>query len=227
MSEMKKIEQFLKSEGIRINNINNYKLPFIHSSYTHEAISNDSYERLEFLGDSILGQIVSEHLYRNFPEYNQGDMTLIKHYVVNKEYLSMIGRKINIEKYMWLGSGENRDNLSDSVYEDVIESLVAAIYLDAGVKETKKWLNKHILSKIQEMDTLTVKDSKTRLQELLQSEKRETVQYNTSNGKRDNKNNMVFTSKAMFDKQIIGTGTGGSKKEAEKTAAKNAIERMV
>lgn len=220
-----RVENFLKKEGIKYNDVWNYELPFLHSSYTHETPWDDeSYERLEFLGDSILGKIVSEHLYLEYPNYDQGDMTLVKHYVVNKEFLANVGRELELHKVLELGQGEDRNNLSDSVFEDVFEALVGAIYLDAGTDEINKFISKHITSKIPNISLNDVKDPKTRLQELLQSETRKSVTYDTDGRPDENK---LFSSRAMFDGQAMGSGKGSSKKEAEKAAAKDAIERMV
>src|SRR5210317_103797 len=95
------IKEFLDGQGIKYKDISKYELAFVHSSYINEINSDDeSNERIEFLGDSILGHIVAEFLYLKFPHYSQGDMTLIKHHFVNTDYLSKIGKEINIDKYM-------------------------------------------------------------------------------------------------------------------------------
>ncbi len=222
------IKEFLDGQNIKYNDITKYELAFVHSSYINEAHEgeedSESNERIEFLGDSILGHIVAEFLYLNFPQYNQGDMTLVKHHFVNTEYLSGIGKQINIEKYMKLGGGTQKSGLSDSMYEDAIESLVGAIYLDAGLEETEKFIHKHITSHIMEITVDDVKDPKTKLQELMQTDSRKSVTYDTD--KFFNEEDKMFTSRALFDKNVIGTGRGHSKKEAEKDAAKNALERM-
>ncbi len=222
------IKEFLDGQGIKYNDISKYELAFVHSSYINEAHKGDedseSNERIEFLGDSILGHIVAEFLYLNFPNYNQGDMTLIKHHFVNTEYLSKIGKEINIDKYMKLGGGTQKSGLSDSMYEDAIESLVGVIYLDAGLEETEKFIHKHITSHIMEITVDDVKDSKTKLQELMQTDSRKSVTYDTD--KFFNEEDKMFTSRALFDNNVIGKGRGHSKKEAEKEAAKNALERM-
>ncbi len=228
MEDMTKIANFLKSQNLNYKDISLYEPAFLHSSYTHETPWDDeSYDRLEFLGDSILGKIVSEYLYINFPEYDQGDMTLIKHFFVNKEYLAKVGRELGLQKLMFLGQGEDPNNLSDSVFEDVFESLVGAIYLDLGHEILVKWLDKLILKKIDSIKPEETKDPKTRLQEMLHLDKRKAVFYNTNNGDRDNDGNLVFKAQAIFEDNVVGEGYGPSKKEAEKIAAKDAIERMV
>lgn len=222
---MEKINEFLKEQEIKYKDINNYELPFLHPSYTNETKNNSqSYERIEFLGDSILGKIVAEYLYLNYPEYNQGDMTLMKHHVVNKEFLSKIGRELKLHELIKLGAGEDKLNLSDSVIEDTFESLVAAIYLDAGNIEVEKFLNKHILSKLKDISIDDVKDPKSRLQELCQSEKRQSIVYKTDERPNENK---FFSSEAIFGKEVMGRGRGLSKKEAEQNAARDALEKKV
>ncbi|NQX83169.1 MAG: ribonuclease III [Mycoplasmataceae bacterium] len=221
---MDNIKKFIEKQGIKYKNIENYEISFLHPSYTHETKqNNESYERMEFLGDSILGKSVTEYLYLNFPQYDQGDMTLMKHFVVNKEFLAVIGKELKLHELIWLGAGEDKNNLSDSVFEDTFESLVGAIYLDAGNEEVEKFIYKHITSKLSSIDINSVKDPKTKLQELLQSETRQSVTYKTDGRSNEEK---IFASKAMFNDSIIGQGQGFSKKEAEKSAAQDAIERM-
>ncbi len=227
VEDMTKVKKFLKSQDLNFKNIELYENAFLHSSYTHETPWDDvSYDRLEFLGDSVLGKIVAEYLYKNFPEYGEGDMTLLKHHFVNKEYLAKVGRKLKLEELMFLGQGEKIEELSDSVFEDVFESLVGAIYLDLGHDVVSGWLDKLILSNISSVKPIDTKDSKTRLQEMLQSDKRKSVKYKTDEGKRKEDNTLIFTAQAIFEDTTIGEGSGTSKKEAEKDAAKDAIDRM-
>lgn len=224
---MNRIEEFIKSLGIRYNDIKTYEAPFLHASYIHETPWDDvSYDRLEFFGDSILSFVVSEYLYNNYPEFEEGEMTLFKVFLVEKAALSKVGKKLNIQNYVFLGQGHDRESLSDSVFEDIIESLIAAIYLDAGFEEAKRFIYEHILIYAEGVDVTELKDPKSRLQELLQAETRKSVKYITDKGVRSEGNELIFTSKATFDDNIIGEGKGKSKKEAEKEAAKDAFDRM-
>ncbi len=223
---MSNLKEFLDGQEIKYNDIKKYELAFVHSSYINENDNKaESNERIEFLGDSILGHIVAEFLYVQFPDYDQGEMTQIKHHFVNTEYLSKIGKEIEIDKYMKLGEGTQKAGLSDSMYEDAIESLVGCIYLDAGLEETEKFIYRHINSKLKDVTVDDVKDSKTKLQELLQTESRNSVTYNTD--KFFDPKDKMFTARAVFEGDVIGVGRGSSKKEAEKEAARNALERMV
>lgn len=222
----KQVKELLENQGINYNDIESYELALVHSSYVNESgrSKEESNERIEFLGDSILGHIVSEFLYTNFPQYDQGVMTLLKHHFVNTEYLSKVGREIGIIDYMKFGAGTQSHTISNSIYEDAIESLVGAIYLDAGLEETKKFIHQHITSKMVGITVDDVKDPKTKLQELMQTETRKSVTYDTD--KFFDESDKMFTSRAVFEKSVIGEGRGHSKKEAEKNAAANALERM-
>lgn len=224
---MKTIKGLLEQENIAYNSLSNYELAFKHTSFINESkTSKESYERLEFLGDAILGMLVSEHLYTNHPEYDQGDMTLIKHYFVNKDALVAINKEVGLKDFIFLGVG-SADKPSDSILADIVESFIGAIYLDAGYEEVKKWVASRFFSKIDATPIDQVKDSKTRLQELLQLETRKSVTYRTDNGTTtEESKDKIFTSQAIFDNNVIGEGTGRSKKDAEKAAASDAIERM-
>ena len=223
---MEKIKIFLKKENIKYVDINIYKEAFSHSSYANESKKNErSYERLEFLGDSILGEVVAKYLYKNFPEYNEGDMTLVKHRLVNKDFIGEVGKRLGFEKIILLGVGEKNNELAFSIYGDLFESLVASIYLDLGYDAAKEFIDKHITSKAKDIPLENIKDPKTTLQEYLQGESRRTISYITTE-KMDNKVKK-FYSNVMFGNDVLGTGIGLSKKEAEKEAAKSALERVV
>ncbi|NOQ50233.1 MAG: ribonuclease III [Mycoplasmataceae bacterium] len=221
-----KIEKFLKQQHINAKNIDIYVEAFTHMSYSHESKKKSkSYERLEFLGDSILGKIVAKYIYQTYPEMTPGDMSLLKSNVVNKYFLAKIGRKLHFENYMLLGQGEDRKKISDSVYEDILESLIAAIYLDDSYEQAKLFIAKYIFKSINNINLNDLKDYKTKLQELLQAEQRKAVEYFTV-PKKDSQKKLFFVSKVKLDQQILGQGEGVSKKMAEQNAAKDAYERV-
>ncbi|BDU67510.1 MAG: ribonuclease 3 [Candidatus Tyloplasma litorale] len=225
MVKDKKIKNYLKNLDIKFdeNKMDYYSKAFLRSSFTNETPEDDeSNERLEFLGDSILGFIVSDYLFRNHKNFNQGRMTQMKHHVVNKDFLSKIGRELKFEEILSLSKGEDRENLSDKIYEDTFEAFVAAIYLDSNYDEVKKFIDKHITSKIKNIDIQELKDPKTRLQELVQTENRNLLKYETSD--HINKLTGKFESKVKFDGVYIGVGEGKSKQDAEKDAAKKALK---
>ncbi len=224
---MEHLQKLFKAMKISPKSSKRYIEALTHMSFSHESKNNvEPYERLEFLGDSILGFFVAQHIFNNYKEMEPGQMTLLKSNMVNKRSLSKIGRELNLQHYMLLGKGENKTKLSDSVYEDVIESLIGAIYLDLGYEETKKFINNFVFQEIDQFDLDDLKDYKTKLQEFLQSETRKSVTYDTISIKDKNKN-IVFKAKAIFEEQILGEGTGNSKNKAEQKAASDAYGRLV
>ncbi|CRX37026.1 / rnc / Ribonuclease 3 /:510001 Reverse [Candidatus Hepatoplasma crinochetorum] len=223
------LEDFLLKNEINFKNIKYYQTAFTHMSFSHESKDKaESYERLEFLGDSILGYIVGEYIYKNFHNLPPGEMTLIRSKHVDKANLSKIGKKLEFEKYIYRGLGEIKNKPSNSVYEDVFESFVAAIYLDLGLKITKKFVQKNILIDIKKnlRKKSTFKDYKTRLQENLQSDGGNTAFYKVTKQWRE-KNKNFFAVAVFHDNNKLGEGVGNSKKEAEQEAAKNAISKRV
>ncbi|BDV03718.1 MAG: ribonuclease 3 [Candidatus Hepatoplasma scabrum] len=222
-------ETFLLKNGINFKNIKYYQIAFTHMSFSHEAKNQiESYERLEFLGDSILGYIVGEYVYKNFPDLPPGEMTLIRSTHVDKKNLSQLGKKLQFENYIQRGLGEMKNKPSDSVYEDVFESLVGAIYLDLGLKAVKSFIKKNILIYIKKNLKVksTFKDYKTRLQENLQSNGGNTAFYKVIKQWREGNKNFFMVA-VFHDNNKLGEGTGNSKKEAEQKAAKNAISKKV
>lgn len=221
------IAKFLDKNKIPFKNIKIYMTAFTHTSYVHESKIHgiESYERLEFLGDSILGHIISEYIYEEYPEFSQGSLTLLRSALVKKSSLSEIGKKLKLENYINLGQGEEKENLSLSVYEDVMESLIAAIHLDLGYKAARKFVQTAILSNLEQMDIDDLKDSKTKLQEFLQAESGKSAVYKTIEQKRID-NVMHFMVEVQFEGQKLGVGKGKTKKEAEQRAAEEAYEKM-
>ncbi len=221
------IAKFLEKQEINFKNIKFYITAFTHTSYVHESKIHgvESYERLEFLGDSILGHIISEYIYEEYPEFSQGSLTLLRSALVKKSALSKVGKELHLEKYINIGQGEDKSNLSPSVYEDVFESLTAAIYLDLGYKSARKFVYRIVLHNLEHIYIDDLKDFKTKLQELLQAESGKSAVYKTINQKRIN-NIMHFKVEVSFNGQVLGAGSGKSKKEAEQAAAHEVYTKM-
>ncbi len=224
---MEELQKLFKAMDINPKDNKRYVEALTHMSFSHESKNKaEPYERLEFLGDSILGFFVAKHIFNNYKEMEPGQMTLLKSNMVNKSSLSKIGRSLDLQNYMFLGKGENKDKLSDSVYEDIIESLIGAIYLDLGYNQTQKFIKNFVFPKIDQFDLDDLKDYKTKLQEFLQSETRKSVTYDTVSIKDKNKN-LIFKAKVIFEDQVLGEGTGNSKNKAEQEAASDAYGRLV
>lgn len=193
---------------------------------THSSCqTGSSYERLEFLGDSVLEMIVRKKLFELFPEDDEGKLTHMRIRLVGEEYLSGWAKKISLGDHILFGYGEimNGGREKGSILADVVESLTAAIYLDGGMEAAEKFVNS-VISNKNGIDIPA--DYKSELQELIQKNgKPHTISYQES-GREGPPHNQVFTIDLMIDGELMGTGKGSSKKNAEKEAAKTALEKL-
>ena len=223
------LKKFLKNLNINYKDIEIYKKAITHTSYINEnnLDSSESYERLEFLGDAVLQKVVSKWLYENSTRA-PGEMTLIRSKIVRKEALANIARELGLNEVLRIGKGENRNNLSDSVLEDSLESLLGALEEDLGHEITEKFIDNHISWRAGAIHLDDMKDFKTKLQELLQAERRSNVIYETKETEELNKDGKIlFQSKVSFDGNVLGIGRGISKKKAETEAAREAYNKVV
>lgn len=189
------------------------KLALTHSSYAN-AVSIQSNERLEFLGDSVLGLIVAENLY-NYSKSSEGDLSKIKSSLVCTESLSKIAKEMDIQQKLIVG--KSIDKISDSMLEDAMESMIGAIYLTHGLKSIKSAIVEMLeIKKILETGTV-VKDYKTTLQEICQA-KKISLEYKIL------ENNKNFQCSCYVDGKFISDGVGTTKVRAEQESAKKAIE---
>ncbi len=225
------LEDLEKSLNYSFSNKELLKTALTHSSYANEnkmkIIENN--ERMEFLGDSIISLIVSQYLYKKYPNYPEGDLTKIRAMVVCESSLSYAAREINLGDYILLGKGEDitggRDR--DSILADTIESVAGAIYIDSDFKS----INNILLRKFEDNIVYAAAkgnlfmDYKTELQELLQKEKKSEIDYKVYKEKGPD-HNKVFFIKVLFNGNEIGKGKGKNKKEAEQMAAKDALAEM-
>lgn len=199
-----------------------------HSSYANEYREAEiaSNERLEFLGDSILGLVVADHLYRTRPELPEGDLTRIRAALVCEGSLVEVAKKLDLGKYLKLGKGELAGGGRDrpSIQADAVEAILAAVYLDGGIGQVRKLIHGLILEQEAEA-TAAARDFKTALQELVQRENGQAVSYQLV-GESGPEHEKVFTTEVLLNGETIGTGQGKSKKEAEQAAAKAAVLRL-
>ena len=224
---MNRLEKTLKYE---FNNKDYLKLALTHSSYAneHKTKKADYNERLEFLGDSVLGLVVAEYLYSSFSELPEGELTKIRAGVVCEQALYYYAKQIGLGQELLLGKGEERTNGRErpSVLADAFEALVAAIYLDGGWDAVKKI----ILPMFERGITLASagkinRDYKTALQEIVQKNKQETLSY-VLKGQQGPDHDKQFFVDLLLNSNAIAQGCGKSKKEAEQDAAKHALELM-
>ena len=196
---------------------------FTHTSYANEQ-KTESYERLEYLGDAVLEFIMSEYLYKN-TEKKEGEMTKLRAHYVCENALYEYAIRLGLNDYILLGKGEldSGGRNRKAIVADVFESFVAALFLDQGIEEVKKFIYKHIIPLIERKEIDFFSDYKSILQELVQTDKR-SLSYVVVDevGPSHNK---TFTVNVVIDNIIYGSGTAHSKKEAEQEAAKDALKK--
>jgi ribonuclease-3 len=197
-----------------------------HSSYAneHRCASN---ERLEFVGDSVLGMVTATCLYRTFPELPEGRLTRLRAELVCEQSLWEVADRLGLGACLRLGRGEALSGGRErhSILADCVEAVIAAMYLDGGIEPARRFIETQILSKLSRQDDATVRDWKTELQELVQQTPGRSVTYALlqESGPDHRKR---FTAAALLDGKQIGVGEGPSKKEAEQLAAKCALAAL-
>lgn len=221
---MKKLEETI---GYAFKNEELLRRALTHSSYANEHALGHSEcnERLEFLGDSILGFIVAEYLYAGFPELPEGEMTRLRAQLVCESSLAAAAGQFELGEHILLGRGEknNGGSTRPSIVSDAFEALLAAIYLDGGIEPAKSHVFKYLLRDIRNVPRRQNQDYKTMLQELVQGRGTDAPTYRivSESGPDHNKN---FVAQVMYRGAVAGEGSGKSKKEAEQAAAKAAID---
>ncbi|HIZ54595.1 MAG TPA: ribonuclease III [Firmicutes bacterium] len=206
---------------------------YLKEALTHSSCVNDSHhsglnnERLEFLGDSVLSLVVSNYLFRKYPNRSEGELTKIRASLVCTYSLSSFARQFHLGEYLYLGKGEEhsggRDR--DSILENAFEALVGAIYLDAGFEEAERFVMRFIPDQLAAGVNRGSTDYKTALQEIIQQNREEKISYvlTMESGPDHDK---TFEVEVHLNSNPIGTGVGKSKKQAEQNAAQQALELM-
>ena len=204
----------------------------LENALTYSSCANESKgrlhsnERLEFLGDSILGMVVAEHLYRNHPDLPEGELTRTRAALVCEESLVEVAHDLGLGDYLKLGKGEEAGGgrTRPSIRADAVEAVLAAVYLDGGIGSARKIIQKYILSR--EIEGLnSQRDYKTALQELIQRESGQSLKYRLTGSEGPDHDKRFFV-EVDLNGQPVGAGKGRSKKEAEQMAAKAAIAKL-
>ncbi len=199
-----------------------------HSSYAHETRHPEMCnERLEFLGDSVLSVVVSDFLYKSFPKLPEGKLTRIRASAVCEKALSEFSRKIGLGDFLLLSHGEERTGGRDrsSIIADALEALIAAIYLDGGMEPAGKFVLSFVVPSLDKHLGAVEKDFKTHLQEVIQHNPEDKLIY-TLVGEQGPDHDKRFTVEVRINSNLVGTGTGHSKKDAEQAAAEQALRLM-
>ncbi len=199
-----------------------------HSSYANESKNKreDCYERLEFLGDSILGAVTADYIYRN-TKLPEGELTRLKASLVCEKALCGYSKTLGVGEYMRLSRGEERGGGREraSILADMFEAITAAMYLDGGIEPASAFILRFIVPAISAPKRKAFKDYKTLLQEIIQKNPEDIIEYQleSESGPDHNKH---FVMRVLLDNNVIGRGGGKSKKEAEQQAAREALELM-
>lgn len=220
------MEQLQNNLGYHFKNPVLLSRALTHSSYANERhVDTGDNERLEFLGDSVLGFITAEYLFANHRDFPEGELTKLRAYAVCEKSLFAYAEEIGLGNYLKLGKGEERTGgrTRPSVLSDAFEAVIAAIYLDGGMDEAKKFVLRFVVPYVEAKPTF--KDYKTMLQEVVQKNQGETLEYVlvSETGPDHDK---CFTVEVHLNSNVLGRGVGGSKKKAEQNAAKEALELM-
>ena len=227
---MKDIELFEQQTSITFKDKNLLKQAFTHRSYLNENPESNLYhnERLEFLGDAVLELIVTEYLYKSYPDKPEGELTMWRAALVNARMLAVVAKDLKIGDYLLLSHGEARETgkARDYILANATEALLGALYLDQGLKVCDKVIGQYVLSKLpQILKEKLFEDSKSRFQELAQEKTGITPNYQVLQewGPDHEKH---FRVGVTIGKDLVAEGEGTSKQEAEQEAAKAALKKQ-
>lgn len=215
--------EFLNKYSIRPKKISDYDAAFTHPSFVKSSKVKSfipDYQRLEFLGDSVLQFLTSNHLFLNNKNIDAGHLTLMRAKLVSTENLYAISKQLNLSKYLKTGDGQTASQVINSkkVNADIFESFIGALYLDQGLQKVKTFLSQTLFKT--KIDLNSLKDPKTSFQEYMQAFSKMSVIYETI------QQNSSFISKATHSGNVYGMGRGKNKQEAEENAAKDALAKL-
>jgi len=218
------IHTFLLDNQLSFQDEGLIAMALIHPSYAQEKNALQNNQRLEFLGDAVLDFIVGEYLYRNYPDKAEGDLTQIRARVVCEKALVEIARKINLGQYILLGRGEEMSGgrQRKSILADTVEAVIGAIYLDQGIDNARSFILKHLEETIRETAGGEYQDYKSKLQEIVQARSRENVHYHITE-ETGPAHAKVFVAGVFYNDELLASGQGKSKKEAEQNAAEKVL----
>ncbi len=214
--------------GYQFKNIILVQNALTHSSYANERWHNSllSNERLEFLGDAILGMSVAKYLYQTFPDRPEGELTRMRADMVCEQSLAKVAAKIDLGRHLLLGNGEEQGGgrNRNSILADATESVIAACYLDGGMEAAQRFIEQFILVEVP-VRQLHNADYKTALQELVQQKKNQQLSY-VLVGESGPDHDKKFDVEVRLNGVVVGIGSGSSKKRAEQDAARCALDKL-
>lgn len=213
-------------KAIPLDDVNLFGLAMRHRSATSQPIT-DSYERLEFFGDSVLGMVIAEYLFTHHPEWDQGMLSKAKSSVVQEGPLAEVALKLGLDQFVELSGSEEATGGRNrpSILADVFEALLGAIYMESGIEVVRWFILEQLQPFIQNVSTGDVNphDYKSKLQEVAQAKWHKTPTYRLVR-EAGFAHERRFTVQVLFDDEVMGEGIGRSKKEAEQQAADEALQ---
>lgn len=223
---MARLEQLQKTIGVSFHDPSLLEQALVHSSYVNEnpGLALDSNERLEFLGDAVIGLIIAGELFRRFPDLSEGEMTKLRASVVRRDTLYRLAKRINLGKYLRLGKGEEASEGRDKPANlaSALEAITGAIFLDQGLEVAREFI---LRLASEELGKGAEADYKSRLQEFLQAKgkPRPIYQVVAMSGPEHER---TFTVEVRIGDKVLGRGKGKNKKAAETEAARSALARL-
>ncbi|HNX16172.1 MAG TPA: ribonuclease III [Bacilli bacterium] len=224
---MRDVKELLDKLHIKPRDLNIYELALTHPSYNADANTvHCDYERLEYMGDAVLDFVTADLIFKQNPHMDEGKMSKFRSYLVKSQTLANYARELNLSEFIRAGHSIPSDQIdkSNKILENVFEALVGAIYLDAGMKTAYNFIVRQLKMDLKTLNSLDLTDAKTMLQEQMQAEHRDSVHYEIVSQKGP-AHDRTFTVNVLFNDIVLATGTGKSKKAAEESAARNALEK--
>jgi ribonuclease-3 len=222
------LQELQQTIGYTFQNSGLLSTALTHSSYANEGKKHGkNNERLEFLGDSVLSIVVAKHLFLTYPSIPEGELTKLRASLVCEKALDEFAQKIELGNYLRLGKGEELTGgrQRPSILADAFEALIAAIYLDGGFDAAEQFVLGFIPRGLDVKKAGKLADYKTALQEIIQQNREERIEYQLVD-EHGPDHAKVFTAEVLLNSNVIGTGTGSSKKQAEQNAAREALALM-
>lgn len=227
---MKDFSKFEELINFKFKNIDLLKQSFVHRSYLneHPEFNLPHNERIEFLGDAVLEIVVTEYLYKNYPDTPEGDLTNWRASLVNSKMLAIVADELKLEKYLYLSKGEAKDKNTKArqyILANAVEALIGAIYLDQGIKKASDFVHTYMLSKLENiLDNKLYLDPKSKFQEIAQEKAKITPHYKvlSESGPDHDK---IFEVGLYLGDELVSRGKGSSKQEAQVDAAGNGIKK--
>jgi ribonuclease-3 len=225
-SESIELKKFQKIIGYTFSNPSLLIASLTHTSREPMSVNGSPFERMEFLGDSILGLIVSEELFLEFPEYSEGELSKLKSKIVSRKMLALISSKLKLKNHIIFNKDSAGKGGLNSVLSNTMESLICAIYLDGNIEKARNFIIKFIMSDYSKhLKKGHLADYKSKLQEYTQAEFHATPDYDIIKAEGP-EHEKIFTIQVSIKDDVYGLGIGNSKKEAQQDAAKHACKKL-